>query len=197
MIFIVIIGVVSAYYTPEGDVLCYRLGVRLSVSNFPPALLILKPLNDFEETWQTFTTLRRRAEAMFRMAHFKVKVILRVQASYDCVCIALHFLLVTVLLFLFGRSYFVSLIFLLNYFPFMLAYFVTFLLFAVRQKTENTFFMVQHGWYFQLFGVFGHFYTWLVFSGWGLRFFFITSILFNWTILLCLPFIYICVGIYF
>ena len=70
------------------------------------------------------TTLRRRAEAMFRMAHFKV--ILRVQASYDCVFIALHLLLMTVLLFLFGRSYFVSLIFLLNYFPFMLAYFVTF-----------------------------------------------------------------------
>ena len=27
-----------------------RLSVRLSVSNFPPALLILKALNDFEET---------------------------------------------------------------------------------------------------------------------------------------------------
>ena len=166
------------------------------------------------------TRLRRRAEAMFRMAGFKVKfilrgsksgfkghttlfpfhpviieplewfrrhltnvyhiettcrsyvqVILRVLVSYDCVCIALHFHLVTVLLFLFGRSYFVSLIFSLNYFPFMLAYFVTFLLFAVRQKKRKHFFMVQHGWYLQLFGVFGHFYTWLVFSGWGLRFF--------------------------
>ena len=61
------------------------------------------------------TTLRRHAEAMFRMARFKVKVILRVQASYDCVFIALHLLLMTVLLFLFGRSYFVSLIFLLIY----------------------------------------------------------------------------------
>jgi hypothetical protein len=124
---------------------------------FPFRSVTLEPREGFRRNLtQLFTTLRRCAEAMFRMAHFKVKVTLRVQASYNCVDIALHLLLITVLLFLFGRSYFVCLIFLLNYFPFMLlsiAYFVTFLLLAVR-KNRDHFSVVQHEWYLQLFGVF-------------------------------------------
>jgi hypothetical protein len=66
-----------------------------------------------------------------------------------------------------------------------IAYFVTFLLhvLAVRKNRDHIS-VVQHGWYLQFLWCFLHFCTWLGFLGWGLRFFYITSISFNWTILM-------------
>ena len=80
-----VLSPLNHFYTPEGDVLCYRLGVRPSVclsdSNFPSALEALEGFR--RNLTQMLTRLRWRAEAMFWMAGFKVKVILRGQRPYD------------------------------------------------------------------------------------------------------------------
>jgi hypothetical protein len=57
---------------------------------FPYRTVTLEPVEGFQRNLiQVFTRLRRRAEAMFRMAGFKVKVILKGQKSYDIVSLPL------------------------------------------------------------------------------------------------------------
>ena len=66
------------YYTPE---------VCLSVRPFPFRSVTLEPLQGFRRNLtQMLTRLRRRAAAMFRMAGFKVKVILRLDMTLFPFC---------------------------------------------------------------------------------------------------------------
>ena len=59
------------------------LGVKGHITFFPFRTVTLEPLEGFRRNLtQTFTRLRRCAEAMFWMAGFKVNVILRGQRSY-------------------------------------------------------------------------------------------------------------------
>ena len=60
------------------------LGVKGHMTIFPFCSVTLEPLEGFlRNLTQMLTKLRRRAEAMFLMAGFKVKVILRGQRPYD------------------------------------------------------------------------------------------------------------------
>ena len=60
------------------------LGVKGHITFFSIRSVTLEPLEGFRRNLtQMFTSLRRRAEAMFRMAGLKVKVTLRGQRPYD------------------------------------------------------------------------------------------------------------------
>jgi hypothetical protein len=66
------------------------LGVNGHKTLFPFRSVTHEPLEGFwRNLTQMFATLRWRAEVMFRIARFKVKVILRGQRSYDFVSLPL------------------------------------------------------------------------------------------------------------
>jgi hypothetical protein len=72
---------------------CFKVKVRLRDQRlyvFPLCSVTLEPLEGFRrDLTKMLTTLRRRANAMFRMACFKIKVRLTGQRSYDFVSLSL------------------------------------------------------------------------------------------------------------